>query len=487
MLTLSRLRGSPVLARAANVSGCRSAFSSEPCFLPKKAWGAMNTLSEYCIALDQGNSKRFAGLFTENGTCEVVKMKSVATGHEELEKLCAGLSARFKGSVHLEANPTLVPTDDPNVCTNESYWQALSGGEVISVGIHVDVLERQLGSGRWLFRSRKIYHTWTKPGGAEKPGAGAWEGVDLPAASGSLAAVVSESSPGGGASGGAAAAVDLPALAAEAAEATARELSGLVRASLARLAAAPLAEPVPLRERATLGLCFGRAAGMLREIEAQKVVDAAVVALSARVEAQRALGRTDDEAAVLLQGAWWSGSAAKPAPLSPVQFALADTRQWLAESNAADCQTRMADVSDCADVLADHANVDEFEVIYAMVRMAAHSYFLREQPPVDAARYRSIMRKGLAALLVESPQRPKLTMDFRNAVISLVVHAELDIKSLQHPELLEALLTTPYLPPFMHASVAAACSPAIIDSLRPADEYGPEVAAVLREKSKRHT
>ena len=144
--------------------------------LPADAALAINTVNEYMIALDQGDAKRFAKLFVDGGTCEVKKIGSVATGVDELSGLCMALSARFKGTQHLEYNPTLTATDDPNILTNESYWHAVANGGIVSMGIHTDVLQRQI-NGQWKFRSRIIWHSWTKAGGPESDGAGTWEGV----------------------------------------------------------------------------------------------------------------------------------------------------------------------------------------------------------------------------------------------------------------------------------------------------------------------
>ena len=144
--------------------------------LLRDTFAAMNTISEYCIALDQGDSTRFASLFTPDGTLEVVKMSMVARGEKEIASLCDSLSATFKGSMHLEANPTLTSLTK-DLCANESYWQAFSPeGELFSAGIHTDVLAKSSEDGHWRFKSRKIYHTWTKGGGREKEG-GTWEGV----------------------------------------------------------------------------------------------------------------------------------------------------------------------------------------------------------------------------------------------------------------------------------------------------------------------
>ncbi len=151
------------------------ALSGESYPLCDQGWRAINTINEYMIALDRGDTSRFAALFTREGRCVIHKTGYVAVGPADLAAFCASTSARFRGAMHLESNPTLRATADPGICTNESYWQALLDGELMSVGLHSDVLERQ-PTGEWLFKERVIYHTWSKAGGRERPG-GVWEGI----------------------------------------------------------------------------------------------------------------------------------------------------------------------------------------------------------------------------------------------------------------------------------------------------------------------
>ena len=48
-----------------------------------------------------------------------------------------------------------------SVARNDSYWQAVSDGAIISYGKHEDLLSK-VGS-RWLFKKRIITHAWRKP------------------------------------------------------------------------------------------------------------------------------------------------------------------------------------------------------------------------------------------------------------------------------------------------------------------------------------
>ena len=142
----------------------------------------MNTLHEFLLAIDKGDAAGFAALFTvdpEPGTCEVVKFKRIARGPTELMDLCLGIHANFKGCLHFEHTPVLkgCPTGVSHRLLSESYWSAVREGQIISTGIHKDVLEDR-GDGRWLIRERKVFHHWTMAGGNERPeGEGAWDGV----------------------------------------------------------------------------------------------------------------------------------------------------------------------------------------------------------------------------------------------------------------------------------------------------------------------
>ena len=47
---------------------------------------------------------------------------------------------------------------------NTSYWKALNGGEIVSVGRHLDVFVKR-SDGIWLCKRRVIQHVWTKEDG----------------------------------------------------------------------------------------------------------------------------------------------------------------------------------------------------------------------------------------------------------------------------------------------------------------------------------
>jgi len=76
--------------------------------------------------------------------------------------LCATLHTKFSPATHWEGNVVL-SQESEGLITNRSYWKALKGGEVISVGLHEDSFK--LVGGQWLCNERVIHHLWTKEGG----------------------------------------------------------------------------------------------------------------------------------------------------------------------------------------------------------------------------------------------------------------------------------------------------------------------------------
>ena len=49
------------------------------------------------------------------------------------------------------------------IITNRSYWKALNGGEIVSVGFHLDTfVQEDSMKGDWLCKKRIIQHVWTK-------------------------------------------------------------------------------------------------------------------------------------------------------------------------------------------------------------------------------------------------------------------------------------------------------------------------------------
>ena len=68
--------------------------------------------------------------------CQVTKH-----GRPALSSLCSALHAKFSPATHWEGNVVLSWGEGGGV-TNYSYWQAVRGGEVVSIGTHQDVFDK---------------------------------------------------------------------------------------------------------------------------------------------------------------------------------------------------------------------------------------------------------------------------------------------------------------------------------------------------------
>ena len=123
---------------------------------------ATNTINSFLIAMDSGDVELFSSCFTDTGTCTIKIANATSTGTSELQALCKGLHEKFIGVRHWEGNICLRQTKK-DALTSTSYWKALDGGEIVSTGIHKDVLECDGESCKII--SREIIHTWTKAGG----------------------------------------------------------------------------------------------------------------------------------------------------------------------------------------------------------------------------------------------------------------------------------------------------------------------------------
>ena len=137
----------------------------------------MNTLHQFTIAIDKGDSTGFASLFTSDGTLELAKTGQLAKGEAELSAYCTNAWELHKGAQHVSLNHALSATEDPNTVINESYWQIFSEGVVTAMGLYADILERQ-ANGSWLFVSRKVVQRWSKEDGNEQAG-GVWDGMAI--------------------------------------------------------------------------------------------------------------------------------------------------------------------------------------------------------------------------------------------------------------------------------------------------------------------
>ena len=127
---------------------------------------ATNCMHSVMIAMDEGDSELFASCFTSEGSCTIKVADKTSTGHDELKQLCASLHSKFQGIRHWEGN-VCVRQAGPGVLSNTSYWKALNGGEIVSTGIHKDIIECDGETCKIV--AREIIHTWTKEGGHIDP------------------------------------------------------------------------------------------------------------------------------------------------------------------------------------------------------------------------------------------------------------------------------------------------------------------------------
>jgi hypothetical protein len=123
---------------------------------------ATNTINSVMIAMDEGDEELFASCFTDSGTCTIKLANKTFTGKEELKTLCTSLHNKFKGKRHWEGN-VCIRQGEPGVLTNTSYWKALDGGDIISTGIHRDIIECDGETCKIV--SREIIHTFTQEQG----------------------------------------------------------------------------------------------------------------------------------------------------------------------------------------------------------------------------------------------------------------------------------------------------------------------------------
>ena len=61
----------------------------------------VNTINSFLLCIDKNKSDHFANLFTDNGTCEIVKAGAFVSGRESLKGLCDSLYTRFSPALHM--------------------------------------------------------------------------------------------------------------------------------------------------------------------------------------------------------------------------------------------------------------------------------------------------------------------------------------------------------------------------------------------------
>jgi len=131
-----------------------------------------NIIHEMFHCMDQGDYKRFGELFTTDAEIEVPKVKVKKQGTQEIEALCKFLHQKFSGCTHWEGNVVLkkklsehkTKSKEVYEICNSSYWKAVKGGEIVSIGRHLDVFVKTC-DGNWLCKHRVIQHVWTKEDG----------------------------------------------------------------------------------------------------------------------------------------------------------------------------------------------------------------------------------------------------------------------------------------------------------------------------------
>jgi hypothetical protein len=121
-----------------------------------------NLLNHVMIAMDKGDGAAFSSCFTSDGVCDVVLSNAHSVGTAQLEKFCEGIHEKFPTCRHWEGNVAVSPINGSQGqhATNVSYWKALDGCDIVSMGIHEDTLHRT-EAGVWKIASRQIVHTWT--------------------------------------------------------------------------------------------------------------------------------------------------------------------------------------------------------------------------------------------------------------------------------------------------------------------------------------
>ena len=99
---------------------------------------ATNVLNTVMIAMDSSDAELFC---PASRTAGPARFKSPIR-RTRARRSCANSawrSPKIRGVRHWEGNVCLQATDEG--LTNTSYWKALDGGEIVSTGIHRDVLE----------------------------------------------------------------------------------------------------------------------------------------------------------------------------------------------------------------------------------------------------------------------------------------------------------------------------------------------------------
>lgn len=145
----------------------------------------MNVLHTFMHCLDSGDADTFVKLFVEDAVVNIQKTHATVEGQDGLKGLCRAIHSMFGPvTMHFEYNCVLRPivhrSDSSKIIqkvNNRSYWQAIKGADVVSAGVHEDILVLVRGNGefekpKWLFQSRDIFHHFTEADGFTNGGRG---------------------------------------------------------------------------------------------------------------------------------------------------------------------------------------------------------------------------------------------------------------------------------------------------------------------------
>jgi hypothetical protein len=145
--------------------------------------GVTNCLNVFMHCLDTGDVSKFEKLFTPDARVSIPKVGAELQGPTSIGTVCKNVHAAFGPlTMHLEFNPVITlheNQDDEHILQrvrNRSYWQAVQGGEIVSSGVHEDVLVLRTNLDEdeqtWRFESRIILHHFTASDGFSHDGKG---------------------------------------------------------------------------------------------------------------------------------------------------------------------------------------------------------------------------------------------------------------------------------------------------------------------------